>query len=357
MVYVLENTRWFSVPLWHWLGLILAIPLAYLVGAIAVRVARGISRRTRNLWDDELLTRTSRPLRWLIALVSLSWAIDGLELGGAPAKGLFRLLTILAIAVTGWLLHSLVGFAAWYLEWRAQQQTLAEDSSTLRTVQTQVRVLQRVLQVVVLVVVAAAALLQIDSVRSLGVSLIASAGIAGVILGVAAQKPMAAVLAGIQISMTRPVRIGDTVRLEGQFGTIEEIRLTHVVLKIWDDRRLVVPMSRLLDQPIENWTKSSSALLGTVFLFSDPSLDMAVIRAEFDRILASTPEWDGRAKSLLVTDVREQSVELRALVSAADASALWTLRCTVREQLVAFLAAHEGGRYLPQNRLVLPGQR
>jgi small-conductance mechanosensitive channel len=348
---VLVKPVYFGAALWQWLGLVLVLPLAFLLSTLVLWVSSAVSRRTRVVWDDELFRRIRKPLRWLLVLLSLAAMTDALGFVAATAKTLSQSFVVCAVLCAGWLAYYLVEFAAWLIEERTRASLDSEaDPFVLRNVQTQVRVLCRVLQVVLVVVFAAIALVQLESVRSLGVSLLASAGLVGVVLGLAAQKPVAALLAGIQVSLTRPVRIGDTVVFDQLLGTIEEIRLTHVVVKVWDDRRLVIPMSRLLEQPFENWTKVSSELLGTVFAYADYGLPMDAVRARVAELLRGTELWDGRKEALHVTQASERCIELRVLVSARDPSALWDLRCHLREHLVAWLATYEGGRFLPRLR-------
>jgi len=212
-------------------------------------------------------------------------------------------------------------------------------------------VLRRVVSITIGVVAVAMMLVQFEVVRTVGMSLLASAGIAGVVLGLAAQRTIATLLAGLQLSITQPIRIGDTVIVEGEWGTIEEINLTYVVVKVWDQRRLIVPMSRFLEQPFQNWTKVSPELLGTVFFHADYRVPIEALREELDRIVEDHPKFDGRAKSVLITDATDRTVQVRAMISAKDASDQWDLRCEVRERMIRFLQTYEGGRYLPRLRL------
>jgi small-conductance mechanosensitive channel len=194
-------------------------------------------------------------------------------------------------------------------------------------------------------------LLQFEVVRSIGLSLLASAGVAGIVLGLAAQRTLGSLFAGIQLSITQPIRIGDDVIIEGEFGTIEEITLTYVVVKVWDERRLIVPMSRFLEQPFQNWTKVASELHGTVMLYTDFTLPVDLLRREVERLLENHPLWDRRTKAVHVTDAKERTLEVRVLVSAANGGNLFNLRAELREKLVAWLARTEGGRYLPGTRM------
>jgi small-conductance mechanosensitive channel len=231
------------------------------------------------------------------------------------------------------------------------QNASAEESRGGLTARTQVRVLRRVVNVVLCGCAGAIGLLQFDVVRSVGVSLLASAGIAGVVLGLAAQRTLGSIFAGIQLSLSQPIRIGDDVVIEGEFGTIEEITLTYVVVRLWDERRLIVPMTRFLEQPFQNWTKVSPRLLGTVLIHADFSLPVDALRAEVDRLLAGNPRWDERTKVVQVTDAQERTLEVRVLVSAADGSKLFELRCELREKLATWLTRFEAGRYLPTHRV------
>jgi hypothetical protein len=193
-------------------------------------------------------------------------------------------------------------------------------------------------------------LMTFDSVRQFGISLLASAGIAGVVLGFAAQKSLGTLLAGIQIAVSQPVRLDDVVIVEGEWGRIEEITLTYVVVRIWDERRLIVPVTYFLDNAFQNWTYTSAEILGTVYIYADYSVPVEMVRKELKNILDSTDLWDGRLWSLLVTDSTERTMEMRALVSAANSSKAWDLRCLVRERLIDFLQREYPGS-LPRVRL------
>jgi small-conductance mechanosensitive channel len=176
-----------------------------------------------------------------------------------------------------------------------------------------------------------------ESIRSVGVSVLTSAGIAGIIIGFSAQKAIGTLLAGIQIAFTQPIRLQDAVIVEGEWGWIEEITLTYVVIKVWDKRRLVVPSTYFIETPFQNWTKNSADLLGTVFLYTDYTVPVEKIREELDRLLETTPLWDKQAKVVQVTDATDRSMEIRILVSAKDSPTAFDLRVFIREKLIDFL--------------------
>ena len=353
---VLFHVRVFEVEAWQWIGLCLALLAAWLAGVllagVGLAVADRVTKRTAFRWDERLVGTVRAPARFFLALVVVGPLLELLRLS-APAQSVADQLrsTLLVIAVA-WLATRFVRFVA-----ETAQDTLASgvtDEGQLRGIRTQVVVLRRVASVIVVTVAAALVLTQFEVVRDVGMSLLASAGIAGIVLGLAAQKTISTLLAGIQLSITQPVRIGDTVIVEDEWGWIEEIHLTYVVVKVWDLRRLVVPIGRFLDQPFQNWTKVSPEILGTVELYADFAVPIDAVRAELKRLCESSAHWDKKACGLQVTGVSEHTVTLRALVSSADAGANWDLRCDVREGLVKFLQGLEGGRYLPRTRVDLP---
>ena len=215
------------------------------------------------------------------------------------------------------------------------------DSYKMRGLQTRLRVLRQLLTFIVAMVCLGAILMNIDAVRQIGSGLLASAGVAGVIVGFAAQKSLSTIIAGLQVAFTNPVKIGDVVIVESDYGTIEEITLTYVVVKIWDLRRLILPITYFLEKPFENWTRRSSELLGTVFLYVDYFTSIEAIRAHGQEIVEASPLWDKRVYAVQVTDWKSNTVEVRILISAASAPQLFDLRCLVREKLLAFMQEQE----------------
>ena len=214
------------------------------------------------------------------------------------------------------------------------------DNLAARRIHTQIQILRKVLVVVIGVLALAISLMTFEKVRQLGTTILASAGIIGIIVGIAAQKSIATLLAGLQLAVTQPIRIDDVVIVENEWGRIEDITLTYVVVRIWDLRRLVVPMTYFLERPFQNWTRISADLLGTVFLYVDYTVPVEAVREELKRITKNSPLWDKHVCTLQVTNTTERTLELRALVSAADASQAWNLRCEVREKLIEFLQAN-----------------
>ena len=349
-----------SLPIWHWLALVVAALLGFGVGrAFAKPVlwfARRVTGKTRWQWDDDLLEALTSPLRMFLAIVVFRACLGPIGLGAAAMAFAGRIAGTALIVAVAWMAIGVARVLADLIERRAVAAAAecADAELRVRAVTTQVRVLRRVANVGISLVAFALTLLQFDVVRNVGMSLLASAGLAGIVIGLAAQRTIGTLIAGIQLSVTQPIRIGDVVIIENEWGTIEEVTLTYVVVRVWDERRLIVPMTRFLEQPFQNWTKVSPQLHGTVFLHVDWTLPLDLVRAELDRIVKDNPNWDGRTKGVVVTDAKERSLEIRVLVSAPSAGKLWDLRVAVREQLVSWLQRHEGGRYLPRVRLDHP---
>jgi small-conductance mechanosensitive channel len=354
----LVEVRLLDVQAWQWLGLAAGLLLALLVagagGAVARRLALRIARRTSFSWDDRLVDAFSAPARLLLGIATFAAALRALHLAVPAQAGADRLLRIASIVAFCWAAVRALRFAAAVVDDRLAR---GADQAGARARRTQLMVLRRIADAVVAVLGCALVLLQFDAMRAIGTSLLASAGVAGIVVGLAAQRSIATVLAGLQLSLAQPVRVGDVVIVEGEWGTVEEITLTYVVVRIWDLRRLVVPITRFLEAPFQNWTRSGSDILGTAFVYADYGAPVEQLRAELARFVASRPEWDGKVVGLQVTNATERTLELRALVSSADAGRAWDLRCAVREHLVGYLRRLEDGRHLPRTRIEAPARR
>lgn len=227
-----------------------------------------------------------------------------------------------------------------------------EDNLKARKIYTQINILQKVGNFVIIFFSLGLILLSFESIRQIGVGLFASAGVAGIIIGFSAQKAIGTLIAGIQIAFAQPFRLEDAVVVEGEWGWIEEINLTYVVVRIWDQRRLVLPTTYFLEKPFQNWTRTSADIIGSVFLYTDYTISFDALREELDRILAATPLWDKKVKVLQVTDSKELTVECRILVSAKNSPTAWDLRVHVREKMIEFIQKNYPDA-LPKARVVL----
>lgn len=228
----------------------------------------------------------------------------------------------------------------------------SDDNLHARKVFTQFQIMERIIVFILIVFAVSIALMSFESIRQIGVSLLASAGVVGIILGFAAQKSFSTIFAGIQIAIAQPIRLDDVVVVEGEWGRIEEIFLTYVTVRLWDDRRLIVPVNYFLDKPFQNWTRTTSQLTGTVFIYADYTLPIEPLREELTRILNESVLWDKRVNVLQVTDSSEQTIQVRALMSASNSSATFDLRCQVREKLITFLQQYHP-EHLAKTRLYI----
>ena len=257
---------------------------------------------------------------------------------------------ILLIAAVAWMLISTIHATKKRLLSKADLSKA--DNLETRKLHTQYNVLERIVIFTIILIAVATTLMVFEEVRSIGVSLFASAGVAGLIIGLAAQKALGTILAGLQIAVTQPIRIDDVVIVENEWGRIEEINLTYVVIRIWDQRRLVVPSTYFLEQPFQNWTRTSADILGTVFVYTDYTIPFAPLRAELTRLLEASSLWDRRVNVLQVTDAREHNLEIRALMSATSSGTAWDLRVHIREKLIEFIQ-REYPHCLPRTRVAV----
>ena len=327
---------------WAWAGgaLLLAVGLALVGHMVLYRVLARVARRSATDVDDALVGHTCRPTRFLLPLLAFASTLDTQPIP-FPLRGLLHQLVVIAVIVAvAWTVLALIG-AVREIVTRRYRIDVA-DNLVARRIRTQVDLLQRIAVGAVGLVALAAALMSFPSVRQLGVSLFASAGVAGLVIGMAARPALGNMIAGIQIAMSQPIRIDDVVVVEDEFGRVEDIYTTYVVLRLWDERRMIVPLTYFIEKPFANWTRTSTSLLATVYLYVDYRVDVEAVRAELARVVKGSDLWDGRVAIVQVTDATDQALQLRALVSAGDSGRAWDLRCLVRERLVTFLQRQPG---------------
>jgi small-conductance mechanosensitive channel len=296
---------------------------------------------------NTLIRRTRGVTRYGLILFVLSIVIPILPLDRAATDIANKVFIAALILLIGWIVLLAANLSADHYVGRFQAG--ASDDFLARKAVTQVEVLKRILDALIIVVAVAFALMTFEPVRQLGLSLFASAGVVGIVAGVALRSVLANFFAGLQIALTQPIRIHDVVTIEGEFGHVEELSSAYVVIRLWDLRRLVVPLSYFIEKPFQNWTRTSADILGTVFLRVDYIVPVDAVRQELTRILEASPNWDHKVNVLQVTDAKEQTLELRALASSSDASKSWDLRCEMREKLVAFIQNNYPGS-LPRLR-------
>ncbi|MHB1712576.1 MAG: mechanosensitive ion channel family protein, partial [Acidimicrobiales bacterium] len=336
-----------------WIELIVIVGSAVLgagLARLAFMARRHLPLTGRGGLERSLLVRLDGPVAALLMLTGAAIAdtVHGIHVNGPSGTVTVHLLRIGFIAAWAWL-----AFRFTYVFEDAMVARLRVDRADnlrMRKIQTQIQVLRKVVGAVIVVLATAIMLLSFGSVRAAGTGLLASAGIVAVVVGVAAKPVVSNFLAGIQIAVTQPIRVDDVVVVDGHWGRIEEINLTYLVIRVWDLRRLVVPISYLISTPFENWTRTRADILGFVHLDVDYVAPVDDLRERFDAILRSSPDWDGQVATLQVTGVGPSTMQIRALMSSPDSPTSWNLQCEVREKLVAYLR-DEHPEALPHLRL------
>lgn len=334
----------------------LALALALLLNRLIFGLLNWNANRYGLNTIKSIVRNVQRPVFWLLFFFLLSIFAGSVEPPAEDETGvsfswLHKLATVGLIISAGWLAMGAIKIIADSVR---RQYDIAEEEDNLeeRKILTQLQYIRRVSYVVIFIVTASIVLMQFEGIRTLGASLLTSAGVAGIIIGVAAQKSLANLLAGFQIAFTQPIRLDDVVIVAGEWGRIEEITLTYVVVRIWDQRRLVVPLQRFIEDSFQNWTRTNSQLIGAVYLYTDYAIPVGELRQELDRVLENHPKWDGRVKAVQVTDCKPEVIEVRMLVSAEDAGSTFDLRCDVREHMIGYIQRNfpEG---LPQTRVIM----
>ncbi|MCI5077838.1 mechanosensitive ion channel domain-containing protein [Oricola sp.] len=321
--------------LWAWpLGLVgLAIFLGYVAHAAAWRVLGRMLKGSS--WWRQALARSSSPVRLAIILLSMSLAISSSNLPAEFQDAVAHIISVLLIGLIGWTAILLTNL---FTDRMTRRHRLdMEDNLRARKFVTQVRVLRRTANILIFIVATAFVLLTFDSVRKYGVSLFASAGVAGLAVGFAARPVLANLIAGIQIALTQPIRLEDVVIVEGEWGWIEEIGATYVVVRVWDWRRMVVPLSYFIEKPFQNWTRDGASIIGAVTWHVDYSVPVEKLRAKLIELVQASQRWDGQVVNMQMLDANDKTIVVRGLMSARNSMIAWELRCEIREKLIVWL--------------------
>jgi small-conductance mechanosensitive channel len=331
------HTLWGTARPWLFSGCIVAgaLFLAFLVHSILFWLAEKLTFKRGAFLQHSLIKNVKTPARIILPLFALVLVVPLLQLPQDIKDAVQHILGLGVIASIGWgfvILAQVITDVIF-----SRYSTADADNLSARRIRTQTQVLQRIVVLLVAVVTLAVMLMTFPSVRHIGASVLASAGLAGLVVGMAARPTLASLIAGLQVAITQPIRIDDSVVVEGEWGWIEEIETTYVVVRLWDLRRLILPLTYFIERPFQNWTRTTSDLLGTVMIYVDYTLPVEELRQELHRVLVSSQMWDGKVWVLQVTDFTEKTMQIRALMSAPSASQAFDLRCYVREQLVKFL--------------------
>jgi len=353
----LKNTfeGWMGhVEPWAWNLIIVA--LAIIIGLLIkllIKILLNIYKKQADyslLWS--MVIHIGRSLNHFVPLVVLNLLFPLMEMDQRFYLLFSRMAEIALIISSAVLLMNSIKVFEDYV-YHAYDLNKA-DNLKERKIRTQLQFVRKVAVSLIIFITVAVILLSFDNVRKIGAGLLTGVGIGGIIVGFAAQRSLSNFLAGFQIAFTQPIRIDDVLVVEGEWGRVEDITLTYVVLNIWDQRRLILPINYFIEKPFQNWTRKSSEILGTVFLYMDYNIPVDALRQELDRLLDKTELWDKRVKLIQVTDAKDHSIELRVLISARNSSHAFDLRCYIRENLVKFVKDNYPGS-LPVNRLLVGG--
>lgn len=330
------------------LAALIAVVLALVLHRVLIKAVARIAEQSETETDDVLIRNIARPSRFALvalALVLVAREVPMLETAWDKIAG------FIMPAIIGWMALALFRALIHAAEERAGSD-LAFDIQARRR-RTRLTIVSRLVSAIIVFITIGLMLLSIPGVRDIGITLMASAGLAALAVGAAAQPALKSLIAGIQMVLTEPIRIGDMVKVGEHIGRVEEIRMNFVFLRTWDERLVVVPTAQFFDETFENWSRGSERLTGPVFLHLDPVTEVEPIREEFDRYVAAHDLWDGRTAALLVTEAYPESVELRLSVSAATIGDLWNLRCAVREHMLDWLQDNQP-EALIRHRLDIP---
>lgn len=318
--------------------LAVALGLGLLVRQGLLAVARRARARSRDSLPARVVQVIAVPAALALPLLFLMLAVEATPLSAATTAQAKHWLGIGVLLCVTWLAVRAVGAVEARI--LREHPVDVEDNLAARRVQTQTRVIAGVIQGAIALVGVALALMTFPAIRQVGATLLASAGIIGLVAGIAAKPVFGNLIAGLQIALAQPIRLDDVVIVEGEWGRIEEITATYVVVRVWDERRMVVPLQWFIENPFQNWTRTSAELLGTAFLWLDYRTPMAEVRAQLQAICEEDPRWDGRVCVAQVTEASEQTVQVRLLVSARNSGDLFDLRCVVRERMIDCLSQH-----------------
>ncbi|MFG0306107.1 MAG: mechanosensitive ion channel family protein [Phycisphaerales bacterium JB040] len=352
-----EFLNTWGVPL-LWLAVVVlaGLVLHWIVFAVLTRATREKDGDTHEPPEDERVERVMRlcvlrmrrPALLVPALLGVQLVTPAFaDRAQAAVSALRHANSILLVVLLTWMVLAVLNVITQAV--LDEHDTDVDDNLRARSIHTQLRVMKRVLTTIVVIIGGAAVLMTFPSVREFGQTLLASAGLAGLVLGLAARPVLENLFAGVQVALTQPIRLDDVVVIDGEWGRIEEITTTYVVVRIWDQRRLIVPFSKILGDSFTNWTRRNSEILGTAMIWADYTVPVREVRAALERYVQDHPKWDKRAVGLQVTEATERSIGMRALVSARSASDAWDLRCDVREHLIDYLQ-REHPKSLPRER-------
>jgi small-conductance mechanosensitive channel len=327
-------------------AVVLIVAVAFLAQWVLMALLSRFLKDGRSLFE-RIMRRTKGVVRFGFSIIAASTLVPAFPLTHDQSDFVRQCLLAAFILLIGWIVVVTTSIVA--DRYLSRLTRRAKDSMQTRAAQTQVRILTRAVNTLTVLLTIGAALMTFQDVREFGISIFASAGVAGIVLGLAARPMLENLIAGIQIAITQPIRIDDVVVVEGEWGQVEELNSTYITIRLWDRRRLILPLNYFLEKPFENWTHNGTSIVGTVMLYLDYTAPIGKLRAKLDELLAQSELWDRDVGNLQVTDATADTIEVRVTVSAANSSDVWNLRCELREKLLEYIKA-ELPHALPRRR-------
>jgi small-conductance mechanosensitive channel len=303
--------------------------------SIFFRLMSRLARRTSGVLDDSFVKHCKKPAQMAVPLIALYLALQFVAVSADFDRPLEKVVGVLLVFAIAWLLIRLTSVLEDFV--LSKYNITGKDNLRARRIYTQFRIIKKILIVAIVAITVSVILMSFEKFRQLGTAILASAGLAGIIAGLAARPALSNLIAGIQVALTEPISLDDVVIVENEWGWIEEITLTYVVVRIWDLRRLIVPLSYFLETPFQNWTRKTADVIGSVYLYVDYAVPVEKVREELQRILKDSSYWKGTVSALQVVDTTEKTMQLRAIMDASNSSDAWNLRCEVREKLIEFV--------------------
>ncbi|MBS7565232.1 mechanosensitive ion channel [Mucilaginibacter sp. Bleaf8] len=333
---ILEVAQQLPPFIWNIIVAVIAILIGLIIKVIITRLLKHYSKKEESYsFFRSMIVRVGLPITYFIQLFLLGLSLPYMRMDLHYQHPLRHTVAILVTIAFASLLISAIRVLEDYVYYK--YDLTKTDNLKERKIRTQLQFLRKLIIVLIVFVTVALILLSFESLRKIGTGLLTGVGIGGIIVGFAAQNSLGNLLAGFQIAFTQPMRIDDVLIVENEWGRVEDITLTYVVMRLWDQRRLILPINYFIQKPFQNWTRISAEIVGSVFIYMDYSIPMNALRTEYERLVTNSPFWDGRVKALQMTDAKERTVEIRMLVSAKNSSDAFDLRCYIRENMVTYI--------------------
>ncbi len=345
--------RFLNMPVWKFVGALIILIICYFIGRFTAFALRKIFLKSDKKWINHIANKLATPAGFAMGVLAFYLLLNHLiSFAGVFASTLYAILLIMVIGSITWFFMRIVDYFMLYVAENKIGDTSVEENIEARRMLTYISVARRIVTFLVIIIGASVILSQFRSLEKLGISLLASAGVATVILGIAAQSTLGNIVAGIQIAITKPARIGDTVVFEEEWGYVEDIRFTYMVVRTWDWRRLVIPLKQVISDTFENWSITSAHQIRPIIIYADYRIDVKKVRQKFKELLEGHESWDENHPPVVqVVDTTEKAIKIRCLCSSTDASSTWDLHCELREELVSYISGLEDGLHLSTSRV------